>query len=311
MSILVTGSIAIDHIMVFEDRFKNHILPDKIHILNVSFLVPALKRSFGGTAGNIAYGLRLLGEDPLVLATVGSDFRAYADWMDQHGVRRDAIKVLDDELTAQAFVTTDLDDNQITAFHPGAMSRAHEARFEDLQGNFSVGVVSPNGKQAMIDYARALKARGIPAVIDPGQAMPLFNGADLVEMIQGADAYIVNDYEWAMTLSVTGMTESEIASQVKTLVITLGEHGSRIHEAGNTYEIPSVKAEQIVDPTGCGDAYRAGFLFGRARGLPSERCGQLGSLMGALKVSLPGPQSVRITPEEFRNRFEREFGATV
>lgn len=310
MSILVTGSIAIDHIMVFEDRFKNHILPDKIHILNVSFLVPALKRSFGGTAGNIAYGLRLLGEDPLVLGTVGRDFQPYAQWMDQHGVRRDAIKVLDDELTAQAFVTTDLDDNQITAFHPGAMARAHEARLEDLQAKFSVGIVSPNGKQAMIDLARGLKARGVPAVIDPGQAMPLFQGPDLIEMIQGADSYIVNDYEWAMTLATTGMTEREVASAVKTLVITLGDQGSRIIENGMTHEIPSVKAERVVDPTGCGDAYRAGFLFGRARGLAAERCAQLGSLMGSLKVAQPGPQSVCITLAEFRQRFETEFGAT-
>ncbi|MCZ6464398.1 MAG: PfkB family carbohydrate kinase, partial [Proteobacteria bacterium] len=226
MSILVTGSIAFDHIMVFEDRFRNHILPDKVHMLNVSFLVPSLEKRWGGCAANIAYNLRILDVDPIVLATVGRDFGPYVEWMDRHGIRRDWIRVLEDAFTAQAFITTDLDDNQISAFHPGAMERAHEAPISGVEADLSVGIVAPNGKRAMQEHARALKERGVPCVIDPGQGLPMFDGDELLEMIDGSALYVANDYEWAMTLEKTGLDDNAIASRVDAVIVTRGEHGS-------------------------------------------------------------------------------------
>ena len=203
MSVLVTGSIAIDQIMVFPDKFQNHILPDKIHTLNVAFMVPELKRQWGGTGANIAYNLRRLGVDPILLGTVGHDFAAYAEWMDRQGIRRDRLRVLDDCFTAQCFITTDLENNQITSFHSGAMDRAHEARVDDVDEEIRVGIVAPNGKQAMVDHARSLKRRGIACVVDPGQGLPMFDGPELVDLLEGASVYVVNDYEWAMTLDKT------------------------------------------------------------------------------------------------------------
>jgi adenosine kinase len=310
MSILVTGSIAIDHIMVFRDRFRNHILPDRIHSLNVAFHVPTLRKSWGGTGGNIAFGLRRLEEDPILLGTVGSDFDTYADWLDQHGVRRDWVLALQDAFTAQAFITTDLDDNQITAFHSGAMDRAHEARLEAVESPYSIAIVAPNGKRAMQDYARGLKARGVRTVIDPGQGLPLFESKELIELLEGASVYIVNDYEWSLTLEKTGLTEDEVARRVETIVITRGEQGSSIRSGEEAVEIPVVSPDQVVDPTGCGDAYRAGFLLGASRQLPLETCGRLGSVMGSLAVETDGTQSPHTHLEAVRARFEREFGAS-
>jgi adenosine kinase len=308
MSILVTGSIAVDHIMVFRDRFRNHILPDKIHTLNVAFHVPTLRKSYGGTGANIAYSLRQVGEDPILLGAVGSDFGDYADWLDRHGVRRDYIRVLEDDLTAQCFITTDLDDNQITAFHAGAMDRAHEASLDGISEPIDLAIVAPNGKQAMQELARQLKRRGIPTVIDPGQGIPQFESDELVELLDGAAIYIVNDYEWSLTLEKTGLSPDEVAKRVGVLVVTLGEQGSRIRQADTELEISSVPARRVVDPTGCGDAYRAGLLFGRARGLPLETCGRLGSLLGSLNVEGKGPQCLTLEPGELQARFEREFG---
>ena len=308
MSILVTGSIAVDHIMVFRDRFRNHILPDKIHTLNVAFHVPKLRKSYGGTGANIAYSLRQMGEDPVLLGAVGSDFGDYADWMDRHGIRRDYVRVLEDDLTAQCFITTDLDDNQITAFHAGAMDRSHEARLEDVREPIDLAIVAPNGKQAMQELARQLKRRGVPTVIDPGQGIPQFAPHELVELIDGASIYIVNDYEWSLTLEKTGLSAADVTKRVDVVVVTLGEQGSRIRRADEEFEIPSVPAPRVVDPTGCGDAYRAGLLYGRARGLPLETCGRLGSLLGSLNVEGEGPQCLVLQPGELRARFEREFG---
>jgi adenosine kinase len=310
MPVLCTGSIAVDSIMVYRGRFKDVILPDKIRMLNVAFHVPKLRRSFGGTAANIAFNLRLLGEDPIILATVGNDFAAYAAWLDQHGIRRDWIRELDDEATAGAYIITDLDDNQITGFHPGAMDRAHEAELAWVDELFDIGIVSPNGKRAMIENARGLKERGVTTVIDPGQGLPQFDSEELIELMEGASAYTVNDYEWSVTLEKTGFTEAEAARRVDAVVVTRGERGSMLLCGGDRHEIPAVVPGKVVDPTGCGDAYRAGFLFGLQRGLPLETCGQLGSLMGSLMVEKEGTQSLTLDLDGFRALYEREFGAS-
>jgi adenosine kinase len=307
MSILVTGSVALDHIMVFEDRFKNHILPDKVHILNVAFLVPSMDKLWGGTGANIAYNLRVLGADPILLATVGSDFGPYAEWLASHGIRLDWIRVLDDSYTAQAFITTDLDDNQITAFHPGAMDRAHEAAVSSVDADFSVGIVAPNGKQAMHDHARALKDKGAACVIDPGQGLPMFEGAELIEMMDGASLYVVNDYEWALTLDKTGLSEDELASRCD-IAVTLGEKGSLLIQGGERSEVAPVPAVSVVDPTGCGDAYRAGLLYALASKLPLDAGARIGSLLGAMKVARRGPQSLDVDPAGFRSRYQETYG---
>ena len=317
MSVLVTGSVAIDHIMVFEDHFKNHFLSDKVDMLNVSFFVPSLEKRWGGTGANIAFNLRKLGEDPVLLATVGSDLGPYADWLDQHGVRRDWLVTLADSFTAQCFITTDLDNNQLTSFHPGAMERAHEARLESVGESLSAGIVGPNGKQAMLDYARGLKEREIPCVLDPGQGLPMFDGEELLEMIDGAAVFVVNDYEWSLTQDKTGLDQDAIAERVGALIITRGGEGSLLLRGGRDLgievaeaktEVPVVRAERVVDPTGCGDAYRSGILLAIARGLPIETGARIGSLMGSLKVAQPGPQSIELGLDAIRDRFEQEFG---
>lgn len=310
MSVLCTGSIAVDHIMVFRGRFKELILPDKIHALNVAFHVPELRRTYGGCAANIAFNLKLLGEDPLLLGTVGRDFNEYAGWLDRHGIRRDWVVELDGEATAGAYITTDLEDNQIIGFHPGAMDRAHEAPVASVSEEISFGIVSPNGKEAMLQHARDLKQRGIATVIDPGQGLPLFDGKELLEMIEGADTYIVNDYEWSLTEKATGLDRSEVAARVGTLIVTLGEKGSELRAGGSVETIPTVTAREVVDPTGCGDAYRAGYLYGRRKGLAAAESCRIGSLMGSMMVEKPGTQSLAFELDEFRERHQREFGAS-
>ncbi|MCH2187105.1 carbohydrate kinase family protein [Myxococcota bacterium] len=317
MSVLVTGSVAIDHIMVFEDRFKNHILPDKVHMINVAFFVPSLEKRWGGTGANIAFNLKKLGDDPILLATVGSDLGPYANWLDQNGISRDSILEISDAFTAQCFITTDLDNNQLTSFHPGAMERAHEARLSSVRRPLEVGIVAPNGKQAMIDYARGLKEMGVPCVVDPGQGLPMFDGPELLEMIEGSAVFVVNDYEWSLTQDKTGLGQEAIAERVGALVVTRGGEGSTLVRGrrdlgvkveGEQTEIPVVTAEAVVDPTGCGDAYRSGLLYALSRDLPLETGARLGSLMGSLKVARPGPQSIDSEEEEIRNRFSEFFG---
>ena len=310
MTILVSGSVALDHIMVFPDRFKDHILPDKLHILNVSFNIESLETHFGGVAGNIAYHLRLLGEEPLVLATAGNDFGPYAEWLDRNGIRRDAIRILDDVRTAQGFVTTDLDDNQIWAFYVGAMARAHEARLADIDEDLRLAIVSSDGKQAMVDHARELKRRGVPTYVDPSHGLPILSREELLELIEGSAGYIVNDYEWSLTLEQTGLGEAEIAKLCGALIITRGEKGSEIRERGRVIPIPGARARQVADPTGCGDAYRAGLLYGLARGLPFETAGRIGSLLGTYQVEVEGTQVLSFGMDEFRARFEAEFGSS-
>jgi adenosine kinase len=309
MSILVSGAVALDHIMVFPDRFKDHILPDKLHTLNVSFNITSLKTHFGGTGGNIAFNLGLLGEAPLILATAGSDFGPYSDWLKDHGLPVDGIRLFEDVRTAQGFVTTDLDHCQIWAFYEGAMARAHEARVEDVTEDISFAIVTANGKQAMIEHARALKGRGIPTYIDPSHGLPILDREELLELIDGSAAYIVNDYEWSLTLDKTSCSEDELISRCDAVVITKGGEGSTIYAEGSQVEIPPVAVDQVVDPTGCGDAYRAGLIYGRVRGLPFETAGRMGSLLGALQVQFEGTQNIDLDLERFRSRYESEFGS--
>ncbi len=317
MSILCTGSIAIDQIMIFQDHFKNHILPDKIDKVNVSFYVPSLEKRYGGTAANIAFHVKILGADPILLAAVGSDFGVYADWMDAHGLRRDWIKTIDDVYTAQCFITTDLDHNQINSFHPGAMDRAHEATLESVDEPYCVGIVSPNGKRAMVEYAAGLKAQGKICVIDPGQAMGIFDGEELISLLDGASVYIVNDYEWSMTQEKTGLTEDEIAERVGAIVMTRGAAGSTLRKGTGAAsvlveqersDVPAVTAAQVVDPTGCGDAYRSGILYALEKGLSLEAGARIGSLIGSLKVAVAGPQGLELDLEGFRAAYRKEYG---
>ncbi|MDH3519510.1 MAG: carbohydrate kinase family protein [Myxococcales bacterium] len=309
MAILVSGSVAFDHIMVFPDRFVNHILPDKVHALNVSFNISSLKTHFGGVAANIAYHLRLLGAEPLILATVGSDFGSYAHWLDKHGIRRDGIRVYDDVRTPQGFVTTDVDDCQIWAFYEGAMARAHEARVEDVSDGLELAIVSSNGKRAMIEHARALKRRGVPTYIDPSHGLPLLSRDELVELIDGAAGYFANDYEWSLTLQQTGLGEAEIASRCGAIVITRGPDGSEIRANGEALRIPALKVPRVVDPTGCGDAYRAGFLYGVSCGHALDVAGRMGSLLGAYQVEVQGTQVLNVGYDEFGRRYAETFGA--
>jgi len=308
-SALICGSMAFDTIMVFSGRFKNEILPDKVHILNVSFLVPELRREFGGTAGNIAYNLALLGGAGVPMATVGHDFGTYETWLDSNGIPCEALKVVDEAYTAQAYITTDLDDNQITAFHPGAMSFAHIQPIvtKTAQGPVAIGTVSPDGRDGMLQHATQFAEAGIPFIFDPGQGLPMFDGADLRDFIDKASYVAVNDYESEMMMQRTGLTLAEIADRVDALIVTYGSKGSRIHADGKIHEIPCAHAHSLADPTGCGDAYRAGLLYGLLQGMDWATTGRVASLIGAIKIERPGPQNHRFTPAQFGERFKEEF----
>ncbi|MHB8623086.1 MAG: carbohydrate kinase family protein [Sulfuricaulis sp.] len=310
MSALICGSFAYDTIMVFQDQFKNHILPDKVHILNVSFQVPTMRREFGGCAGNIAYSLKLLGGEPLPMGTVGKDFAPYAEWMEQHGIDHRYIKVCNDAYTAQAFITTDMDDNQITAFHPGAMNRSHETRVTDAIGA-TLGIVSPDGREGMIQHARQFTEAGIPFIFDPGQGMPLFSGVDLIAFLEQATWVTLNDYEAELLQERTEKSLRQLAAYGQGLIVTLGARGSCVYTNGRMIEIPVVPAATANDPTGCGDAYRAGLLYGLARNLDWETTGRVAALMGSLKIAQHGTQNHRFTPDEFANRFHDSFGYSL
>jgi adenosine kinase len=305
--ILVTGSIAYDTIMVFPDRFKNHLLADQLHILNVCFLTPDMRREFGGTAGNIGYNLKLLGEAPLVMATVGEDIAPYLERLQRLGIDAKLLKKMAGQFTAQAFITTDLDDNQITAFHPGAMNSSHENHVRrELEAGLAI--IGPDGKEGMQQHARECAELGVPFVFDPGQGLPMFSGAEIGEFLRHASYVAVNDYEGKMLEEKTGRKLEEIARGVKALICTRGGEGSLIFAGGKRHEIPPVKAEQVVDPTGCGDAYRAGLLYGIARGWDWESTGKLASLMGAIKIAQRGPQNHAPGRDEIDTRFKRAFG---
>jgi adenosine kinase len=309
-SALICGSIAYDSIMVFADRFKAHILPDKIHMLNVSFLVPQMRREFGGCAGNIAFNLRLLGDTGYPMATVGRDFASYAEWMDKTGVPRDHVKLIDSEHTAQAFIITDLDDNQITAFHPGAMQLSHENDVGGARG-VSVGIVAPDGREGMIQHAAQFAAAKIPFIFDPGQGLPMFGKEDLERFVSQATWVAVNEYEWQMLQQKTGWSVKDVVAQVDALIVTLGSQGSTIHTRDGAINIPCAAPRAVVDPTGCGDAYRAGLLHGLLHGLDWETTGRIASLLGAIKIETRGPQNHRFTRAEFEERLAASFGPSV
>ncbi|MBX9630595.1 MAG: carbohydrate kinase family protein [Burkholderiales bacterium] len=308
MHTLICGSVAYDTIMVFHDRFKQHILPDQIHILNVSFLVPDMRREFGGCAGNIAYSLAMLGGKPLAMATVGSeDFAAYEKRFDALGLSRAHVKEVPGSFTAQAFITTDLDDNQITAFHPGAMSHSHLNHISDAK-DVALGIVAPDGRDGMLQHAREFHEAGIPFIFDPGQGLPMFDGADLNRFIDMATYVTVNDYEARLVQERTGETAEALAKKVKAFIITRGGDGSTVFADGKRIDIPSAKAQALVDPTGCGDAYRAGLLYGIVNGMDWALTGRLASLIGAIKIAQRGAQNHSFTRSDIEAQFKQAFG---
>jgi adenosine kinase len=293
MPILVCGSLAFDTIMTFEGRFADQILPDQLHILNVSFLVPGLRRDFGGCAGNIAYGLRQLGAEVAPLAALGSDGADYLERMRGLGVDTQHIVTVPDAYTAQAMIMTDRDNNQITAFHPGAMSFAHDTPVPARQ-DLALGIIAPDGREAMLSHAAQLKAAGVPFVFDPGQGLPMFNGEELLRFIDQASWVAVNDYEGRMLCDRTGLSLADISQRVRGLVVTLADQGCDVWEGGVATRVPGVKAEAVVDPTGCGDAFRAALLHGLSQGWPLARCAELGNRLGALKIAVRGPQNYTV-----------------
>ncbi len=305
---LICGSVAYDTILVFPDQFKTHILPDKIHILNVAFLVPEMRREYGGCAANIAYGLTLLGDTALPMATAGHDFGTYRERMVAQGISVEHVKVIDEAFTAQAFITTDLDDNQITAFHPGAMQYAHLNKVADVRTKVGLGIVAPDGRQAMIEHAAQFQSAGIPFIFDPGQGLPMFSGEELRQFIERAAWMAVNDYEWGLVQQKTGLTQTQITDKVKALIVTRGAEGSVIYTKDRTWTIPCVKPKAVIDPTGCGDAYRAGLIHGLLHGLDWETTGRLASLMGAIKIESRGPQNHQFSRPELLRRYTDSFG---
>jgi adenosine kinase len=308
MRTLICGSFAYDHIMVFEDRFKNHILPDKVHMLNVSFLVPSMRREYGGCAGNIAYNLKLIGGNPVPMGTVGEDFSPYFKWMAQCGIDREHLTICEGTFTGQAFVTTDLDDNQITAFHPGAMSFSHLNKVADA-ADIRVGIVSPDGRDGMIAHAEQFASAGIPFIFDPGQGLPMFGADDLRTFIDQATWIASNDYEWALITERTGMGVEEVLERVEAVIVTRGAEGSVIHTREGRIDIPGVAVAETKDPTGCGDAYRAGLLYGLANDLDWETTGRIASLLGAIKIAEHGTQNHAFTLDEFHARYREAFAS--
>ena len=307
MSALICGSFAYDNIMLFDGHFKDHILPDKVHMLNVAFLVPELRREFGGCAGNIAYNLELLGGDGHAMGTVGSDFMPYADWMDAKGISREMLREVETTYTAQAYITTDKDDNQITAFHPGAMNESHLNEVPTDKG-ISIGIIAPDGRQGMIEHATQFAEAGIPFIFDPGQGLPMFDGKALIDFINKATWIAVNDYESQMLADRTGLSPADIAKRVDALVVTRGGEGSVVYTDGKRFDIPAVKPTELRDPTGCGDAYRAGLLFGLMNDFDWDTTGRIASLMGSIKIAHNGTQNHVFTSEEFAAKFEAAFG---
>lgn len=310
MPALICGSMAYDNIMVFQDQFKNHILPDSVHMLNVSFLVPEMRRETGGCAGNIAYNLKLLGECPYIMATVGVDFLSYREHLKRQDILLNHIKEVDHAYTAQAFITTDIDDNQITAFHPGAMSFSHYNKVADATNlGITIGIVSPDGREGMLEHATQFVENGIPFIFDPGQGMPMFDGNDLNHFISQATWIALNDYESKLLQDRTGRTLEDIAGEVEALIVTKGGEGSEIYHNGTKTEVATANVNEINDPTGCGDAYRAGLIYGIEHKLDWQTTGQIAAVMGALKIEHHGTQRHRPTMEEIHKRYKESFGS--
>ncbi len=293
MASLICGSFAFDSIMSFEGRFAEQILPDQLHILNVSFLVPALRRDFGGCAGNIAYSLKILGGTPVPMATVGTDAADYLQRLNTLGISIEYVRQVEGSYTAQAMIMTDRDNNQITAFHPGAMMQAHITQIEK-RDDIKLAIISPDGRDAMIQHAEQLKAADIPFVFDPGQGLPMFDAADLNRFIDQATWVTVNDYEGKMLSDRTGLSHADISRRVQGLIVTLGAEGCEVWIDGEKALVPPVKAAAVVDPTGCGDAWRGALLFGLEQGWSLPKCAALGNQVGALKIAQRGPQNYTV-----------------
>jgi adenosine kinase len=307
MRTLICGSLAFDTIMVFPDRFARHILPEQTHMLSVAFQISDMRREWGGCAGNIAYNLRAIGGNPVVMGTLGSDGASYRERMEKLGIATDGVRVIDDAYTAQAFIITDLDDNQITAFHPGAMDLSHRNSVGDV-ADISFGIVAPDGKEGMQAHAAQFGAQKIPFLFDPGQGLPLSSRDELAALIEAATWLAVNDYEAKLLAERTGFSIADMAERVDALIVTLGAEGSIIHAGGATYAIPAAPADGIVDPTGCGDAYRAGLLYGIAAGWDWQRSGQLASVLGSIKIGCRGAQNHVVDREIVATRYQQAFG---
>lgn len=309
MSALICGSMAYDTIMVFHDKFKHHILPEKTHMLNVSFLVPTMRREFGGCAGNIAYNLKLLNAEPLIMATVGHDFEPYAQWLNQYKISDQFIRVIDNQFTGQAYITTDEDDNQITAFHPGAMNFSH-LNSVPSDANIRIGIVSPDGKEGMQLHAKQFAELEIPFIFDPGQGMPMFSGEELLTLVEQATWLTLNDYESELMQERTGLSLSQLAEKVDALIVTQGSEGSTIYANGKEIKIPAAPVSNLSDPTGCGDAYRAGLLYGLLNELDWEITGRIASLMGAIKIEHHGTQNHTFNLDSFKQRYQDSFDSS-
>ena len=299
MATIICGSLAFDTIMTFDGRFAEQILPDQLHILNVSFLVPALRRDFGGCAGNIAYSLKLLGGDPLPMAALGSDGADYIARLQRLGIDTGFVRKISDTYTAQCFITTDLANNQITAFHPGAMQQAHLTKITP-RSDVRLGIISPDGRDAMLQHAEQFKAAGIPFVFDPGQGLPMFDGTELAHFVELASWVAVNDYEGKMLCDRTGWSNAALSHHVQGLIVTLGAEGSEVWVRGEKTLVPPVKATAVVDPTGCGDAYRGALLYGLEQGWSLTRCAELGNRIGAIKIAQRGPQNYSLDLNEIK-----------
>lgn len=308
MSSLICGSLAYDTIMSFPDCFSESILADQLNNINVCFLVPSMRREFGGCAGNIAYSLKMLGGTPLIMATIGSDGAPYLEKLSELNISDKYIKTIKQSFTAQAFITTDQKNNQITAFHPGAMAHSHQNNIRQINEKIKLAIVAPDGRDAMLQHAEDCAANGIPFIFDPGQGLPMFSKEELLRFIDLATYVAVNDYEAAMLKQEINLTEQEIASRVKSLIVTLGEQGAEIYTGSEKIEIPCVKADQTIDPTGCGDAFRAGLIYGLTNEMDLPTCGRLGSLMGSIKIAHQGPQNHVLTADEIADRFKKQFG---
>ncbi len=307
MKSLICGSLAFDTIMSFEGRFSEALLADQLHKINVAFLVPGLRREFGGCAGNIAYNLKLLGGDPLIMATIGQDGATYRERLEQLAISQQCIKTIDASYTGQAFITTDADGNQITAFHPGAMTFSHYNKVADA-GDVGIAIVAPDGRDGMLQHAQHCADLNVPFIFDPGQGLPMFNGEELKAFIELATYVAVNDYEAELLITRTGLTLADIAQRVSALVVTRGEQGAEIYTGGERLDIPCVKVDRGVDPTGCGDAFRAGMLFGLTNNLDWATTGRLSSLMGAIKIAHQGPQNHTPSRAEIEELFHQAFG---
>ena len=306
MSALICGSMAYDTIMVFQDKFKNHILPEKVHMLNVCFLVPAMRREYGGCAGNIAYNLKLLGEEPAIMATVGHDFEPYSQWLSSCNLSSQYIKVIDDSYTGQAYITTDEDDNQITAFHPGAMNSSH-LNLVPTDAGIEIGIVSPDGRDGMLQHAAEFSEAGIDFIFDPGQGMPMFNGDELLNFMKQATWAIFNDYESELMQKQTGLSLAALAEKVSALIVTRGGEGSTIYTQGQQIDIPAAATKALKDPTGCGDAYRAGILYGLMNDYDWAQTGRIASLLGAIKIQHHGTQNHNFSMTEFKALYQTNF----